>query len=145
MILIILSFGSMGCEFDQTLEYRIDVKLEKHVNQFFIEAEKRGISLYKENLIVSLQDCYDCVGQSIKIGEQRLIKINKDDICWIENQNNSQTAIENLIFHELGHTLLNRQHNDPKYSIMASGLSLYEYANDSLKRTVLIDELFYSR
>lgn len=142
-IIPILSLVSCFNSFDQTIEYRIEPTLEKHVNQFFDEAESRGLVLYKENLIISYNEDINAAGYSFKQGDQRIIFIKKSVINHFKStRENPNWAIENLMFHELGHSILFRKHCDPKYSIMELGMSFYEYENDSTKRVLLVNELF---
>lgn len=144
-------FGLASCldPFDQTIEFRVDPLLEPYVNQFFIEASARGIKIEKENLLVSfvVENC-DCAGKSIDVGQQRTVIIKQDAFDWylknskVNPGGTCHECIENLVFHELGHSILRRQHNDPAFSIMAEGISLRAYEGDSTIRAQLIDELF---
>lgn len=140
-IITIILFALCSCtDFDQTLSYQVDPKLAPFVDSFYAEAQKRGITLYKDNLIVRFTDnCPGCNGRSTVEGDQRVVVINR----WsYDGYITDSAAIEFLVFHELGHALLYRPHNDPALSIMAADAPLRIYkGNDSL-RTVLINELF---
>ncbi|MFD0997721.1 hypothetical protein ACFQ21_00315 [Ohtaekwangia kribbensis] len=143
---LLLLAGCTGCgsfDFDQTLEYTIDARLQKHVDAFFLEAEQRGIYIPKENLTVCIVDDLGASGRGFKNGQQSIVKISRDAYEWYISQGEEE-VIEFLMFHELGHAVLNREHCDPKYSIMAQGLSMHTYEGDSVKRAALVDELFFN-
>ncbi len=133
-----------ACQFemDQTIEYRIDPELSSYVDSFYFEAEKRNVYIPKDNLIVCFADHIDNnLAVNNNSGSQIKVTVDRQDYNWIIN-NWGHDAVENLIFHELGHGLLKRSHNDPNESIMASGLSLQAYINNPEKRKILVDELF---
>jgi Zn-dependent peptidase ImmA (M78 family) len=85
--------------------YRItEPELEVIVNEFFHEADIRGVVIPKENLIV----CYneklraDCGGLATNYGPQRMVQINP--------KFKNTRLFKHVIFHELGHSLLGRGH-----------------------------------
>ena len=96
-------------------EYSIEPALEVYVNSFFTEAAKRNIALDKSNLIIRFVEdsadkyCGQCTKPKKNKQGQREILIWKSRECWeIEPYENKEA----LIFHELGHCLLNREHLD---------------------------------
>lgn len=155
---------SLACEKEELVfEYRIHENLESYVNDFYIEAGKRGITLQKENLIVgfvnSLEDqlCGQCERPKGNKEQQRTVLISLTSDCW--NQESPQNK-EALVFHELGHCLLNREHKEDVFlsgapkSIMTRILdgpyAPCEYVfgedgsvcNKTVRRQYYIDELF---
>ena len=51
-------------------------------------------------------------------------------------------AMEHLVFHEMGHAVLDLEHCDPCYGIMHSTSSIMAYVGDAPLRKKMIDELF---
>jgi Zn-dependent peptidase ImmA (M78 family) len=80
------------------------------------------------------------IGVSIKdsIG-QRIVGIEK---AFFDKNKNFKYRIENVVFHELGHALLRRKHNN-HYSIMNTSSPVAMYETDTTMRRVLLNELFY--
>jgi Zn-dependent peptidase ImmA (M78 family) len=139
-MLFILLLGFTSCTaIDQELRYQIDPRLEPHVNKFFEEAEARGMSIPKYNLIAEEDFTIETVGVSRQVGDQRVILIF--DWC-IENY--SHAELELVVFHELGHAILDRRHCE-HYSIMMEGISNKAYEGDDEKRRLLVDELFLNK
>ena len=148
---------------EPVFEYRIESRLESLVNKFYDEAEQRGISLQKNNLIVEFVEnlvddrCGQCERPKRKREEQRHVKISKTADCWAKEPSQNQEA---LVFHELGHCLLNRNHKDDLFSsgapksILTTALNgPYEpceyvfgedgsVCNKTVRRTYYLNELF---
>lgn len=142
LLILLLCSSCYSFEFDQTISYDVDPELLKYVDSFYQEAKERGLFIQRENLLVKFEnDIPNLLAQNANEGEQIIINVDRVDYEWILN-NWGTEAVENLMFHELGHGLLNRDHNDPKESIMASGHSLRSYLGDPVKRKYLLDELF---
>lgn len=136
----------LGCDFDQTLEYSVDPKLTQFVDRFFDYADKNNITIYKDNLIVRFDsECNNCAAKSFKEGGQRIIILKQNTWDWYmrQSKDTSSKIIENILFHELGHALLNRIHNDPAISIMNYSLTPRVYQHSDSLRQVMIKELFH--
>lgn len=118
----------------------IDPVLQPYVDKFYEEAQIRGIKLMAQN--------------EFKIGFGRLPKgvqgrtyyssksIVIDSSQWVYNHN-----AETLIFHEMGHLLLKREHDDSYNGVFIKSLmNSYAQANYSGNlsnhRKYYIDELF---
>lgn len=141
-----LFFILIGCQsFDFNPEYRIPKELSPYVNSFFNEAAIRGIFIDKSNLVMTIQnDLYKNGewGLSINNGGQRSILIDKDYFDFYFTQTNNPDGIESLIFHELGHSLLNRVHVKCE-SIMNPAFAVNNfYEGNAPLRKTFIDELF---
>jgi Zn-dependent peptidase ImmA (M78 family) len=142
MRLLILLLSLISCsEIDQTIYYRVDKRLSLYVDDFFIEANRNGVNLYKENLAVVITEDIDSYhsGTSSKLGSQRLVKINSFSYNAYKNDS---IAIRLLIYHELGHALLNRRHSSD-FSIMNTSINYIQHfkKSDSIS-TLLLKELF---
>jgi hypothetical protein len=137
-----------GCARDvqynaEGFEYRIDPRLQFYVDDFYKEAEKRKVFLKKENLIVEIVDIPDelnAIGLgTIRASGQRIVQI---DNMYFELNKYHYYSMEMLMFHELGHTLLKRPHNN-HYSVMNTLAPKYIYVFDKELRKILLHELFY--
>lgn len=130
----------------------IDAELQIYVDRFYAEATERGVTL-NQLLNASLTNEIDVCGQGHSpefngMFEQPTILISES--CWSQL---NDAAKENLIFHELGHALLNRLHiegvlpNGHAKSIMCAGADfdcsdLPDYVRCPDHREYYIDELF---
>ena len=152
LILIFLS-SCAGFEFDQELEYKVDSRIECHIDKFYREAAEQGITLYKNNLIVTIEEIPEvyggAAGISVPQGRQNVIIIDPDTYEFFQNKvwnpdpDSAYYGLENLIYHELGHALLQRKHECSNcHSIMSPSLSFWAYVGESEERQVLIRELF---
>jgi hypothetical protein len=167
LLILALTIGCKPEEINEPTVYNVDASLAKYVDKFFQEANTRGITISKENLIVkpaiNTSDFTDICGkctQNSKFPElQRTVEINMaSSPCW---KNISENDKEALVFHELGHCLLNRiaHKNDtfadgsPKSIMVANNTDLYgpciytfdenpTLCNKTNRRKYYIDELF---
>jgi len=138
--------------------YKVPAEFESYVKSFTTEAQARGHYINLNNLIIqydsslSLQYCAKSNVISSQIDVQKIISLNAWLKCW---QNDTQ--LETLIFHELGHCILGREHavsllpkGDPKTIMYPGDITLYSpcvYAlgdscNKVYRRAYYIDELF---
>lgn len=151
VLVFILTFLGSGCKKEKEIIYSVPAEAEVFVQRFKTEAEARGVAIELDNLIVEFKkniehEDKDYCGCSItdKNG-QRVIWIDITRYCWTFGG----YYREAIMFHELGHSLLYRDHNDKKLpkgnwrSLMSTGALDY-YAADSLnyKRQYYLDELF---
>jgi hypothetical protein len=139
-------------------QYSVPADLEPYVQAFRDIAQQRGQAIPSDNLIIAFgatqrQDaCGECTRAA---GKTPRIVLKADDLCW---KNASQQEREALIFHELGHCLLNRDHRADRFpngiyvSLMnADDVGIYAtcrypIGNDACdkrpRRTYYLDELF---
>lgn len=130
-------------EFDVSPEYRVDPRLKPYADQFFKEADIRGIHLRKENLVVILRDKLineeGTFGLSFKEGSQRVVFIDQD---YFDTYKKSEypERIEFMVFHEFGHALLGLPHL-PNSIMSATECQLCrQYLKN---REELLDDLFH--
>jgi len=122
-------------------------EIKIHFDQFENEAELRNQTIDLEALNLNGQivqiDSSKVVGQSIVEGSKITIKVDPD--YW-ESADHLQREL--LIFHELGHAVLQREHNDSRTefkeckSIMRSSSSVCKCTYNKSTRTEYINELF---
>ena len=147
----------LSCGKGNDFTYDVPAEFEPHVKKFEAEARARGKSISIKNLIIK----YDAAASPVYCGNsnvissandvQKIITINPQ-ACW---QNDTQ--LETLIFHELGHCILGRQHDnslmpkgDPKTLMIPDDIAVYSPCVFNLgnpcdltyRRPYYIDELF---
>lgn len=150
----------LGCQAknDFTPVLNIPAEFQPYVDSFVAAALERGYNMTINNLIIrydsSLSNVY-CANSNITSAEndvQKMISLNPNIKCW---QNSRQ--LETLIFHEMGHCILGRQHDktllpngNPKTIMYPDNIGLYapcaypinDSCNQLYKRDYYLDELF---
>jgi len=93
-------------------EYRVEEEFTKYVQRFEMEAAKRGkdFDLQNTGLIVEFADLKD--EQAGLCHYEKPIRIEIDRAYWkaISATAGADLMKENLLFHELGHGMLGRDH-----------------------------------
>lgn len=140
-----------GCAKDRKTIYNVPEEAEVLVQNFVVEGEARGMNVDISNLVVEFKKNIEhentdyCGCSHTDKNGQLVVWIDTTTYCWTFGA----YYREAILFHELGHALLNRGHNDQKLpkgswkSLMSTGALDY-YAVDSLnyRRTYYLDELF---
>jgi len=146
-----------GCGKKNDFIYNVPAEFEPYVKRFISEAKARGHNITIDNLIIK----YDAVSSSVYCATSNVISSQNDvqkiilvnpQTCW---QNDVQ--LEALIFHELGHCILGRNHDislmprgDPKTIMYPDNIALYSPCVYNIgnpcdlqyRRPYYIDELF---
>src|SRR5688572_22506613 len=161
--LLSLLFSAMiaGCskEVDFVPVYDVPDEYQPFVDAFLREASDRGYSTQINNLIIDYDGslaaphCAGCNSTSIEKNIQKIVSINPNIKCWF-----SEEEHEALIFHELGHCILGRIHDnsllpngDLRSLMNENDLSIYSSCiypidngpcDDTFKRAYYLDELF---
>ena len=162
MIFILYAF-TVGCFLagcEQVFEpvYDVSDDLQIHVDSFLEESAIRGHEYTISNLIMEhdpelpISSCGTCNSDSELSNIQKVIKINPNCIITYNEQ------MEALVFHELGHCFLGRQHDygllpngDPKSIMIPDNFNVYapcgyqfgqEECNFTFKRDYYLDEFF---
>lgn len=139
-------------------QYSVPAEIEPYVQTFRAEAGRRKRVIAADNLIIRfgiLQGnavCGECLTEA---GKTPRITLSADVSCW-KNANSDQR--ECLVFHELGHCLLNRPHRSDRFpngayvSLMNPGdvsvyaTCTYDVGGDACdkraRRPYYLDELF---
>jgi len=142
----------LSCQKEKLSSSMINEDLKPYIDRFYNDAESKGISL-PENIDALITNDITACGQGHSpefngMFSKPTILINES--CW-GNLNN--VAREILVYHELGHALLNRLHTDGvlpnghSKSIMCAGVdfncsNVPDYLNCSDFREYYVDELF---
>ncbi|MCP3932093.1 MAG: hypothetical protein GY705_23725 [Bacteroidetes bacterium] len=124
----------------------VDSSLQPYFDSFEYEASLRGLDINLleagvEGYIENIED--DGVIGQCQSGSGRRILI--DDQYW---KRASSMQRESVIFHELGHCYLQRDHSDDSYSngtcvsIMRSGTGNCKFVYNTLTKEKYLDELF---
>lgn len=137
-IVLFLLLAGTSCQ-QEPFEYVIQRELQPYVESFYQAGGDRGVILQRENLImmivVDLQK-EGAWGLSKKRAGQRIVYIDQELFDDYTINTNHTDRIEWLVFHELGHSFLNRSHTDG-FSIMNP--KFYDFKG---QREELLDELF---
>ena len=147
----------LGCGKSSDFVYDVPDEFELHVKKFETEARARGKDIRITNLIIK----YDASVSSVYCAKSNVISSTNDvqkiilinpQACW---QNLIQ--LETLIFHELGHCILGRQHDtslmpkgDAKTIMYPDDITLYSPCvynvgnpcDLTYRRPYYVDELF---
>lgn len=158
MYVLLLTTLFFSCKKDK-FEPITSAELSPYIDDFIAEGASRGVTLSKEKLETFLMDelTGDRASNFCGLGwsnfnrqNTQRIEILNSEFCWEERSNIER---ENLIFHELGHALLTRDHLDTTFpnrspkSIMCSGTdgacSNFEvYYDNEILKSYYLDELF---
>ncbi|GHM98826.1 hypothetical protein WSM22_03160 [Cytophagales bacterium WSM2-2] len=121
------------CSFIDEHHFEICPEARFYVDQFYSEAHTRGILIPKENLIVKIEESgllgitYHGVPSRVLLSASLF---EKDSLF-----------IEYVVFHEMGHAVLNREHCKA-YSVMNPNRYVSEFRQNPSEHKKLIDELF---
>ncbi len=157
VVVLILLSGCSVFEKDEAPERDLMAEIRSHAETFKAEAAQRGIDVTGEMALISFEIKDEIVfeGQSLcgfapwyddPDTTDRTISFVVDDRCWTSRPVEDNEA---LVFHELGHMVLDRFHrdellpNNSRSSIMVSTNLAGLYAgNAKSRRAYYINELF---
>lgn len=140
-ILIILLCATLSSCFNGVPDdiYRhVEPLMEEHVNSFVAEGRARGVDINTDDLKISFKKLDGLAG--IAYHSQNEIFIDSTTVHWKKNR-------EEVIFHELAHIYLYREHDDnllaPKmYKSLMTVHGTIKYARNPERRKYYLDELF---
>lgn len=158
-IALIFFLFAAGCKKKEfTPVYDVPSEFQPYIDTFVKEAALRQHPMLINNLIIRFDSSLTplvCAASNVVSSQnnvQKIISINAAKTCW---QNSTQ--LETMLFHELGHCVLGRQHDTkllpngaPKSIMCLNDIALYSpciYAlgdscNKLYRRTYYLDELF---
>lgn len=96
-------------------QYSVPQEVEPFVQAFREAAQQRNQTIQTDNLIITFGTinghdvCGECLRQA---GQTPRITLSLDRNCWQDADHNER---ECLVFHELGHCLLNRNHRTDRF------------------------------
>ena len=116
LLLTILSCQPRPQAEPEPKQYSVPADVEPYVQAFRDIARQRNITIPFDNLVVTFGQTQnpDACGQCTRAaGKTPRITLKADDLCW---KNANQQERETLVFHELGHCWLNRDHLDTRFT-----------------------------
>lgn len=152
----------MGCG-KKYGQFQVDSGLQPFVDQFLASAEMRGQKITLKNLIIKLGNANDIKPQVNKIGyclykesvsgsilfedtdETNVVVIDK---TFFEKETTTDYNRRELVFHELGHCVLDRVHDErmaqgyPESIMYPSSVSMRNWLFYQQNEKNYIDELF---
>ncbi len=111
LAVMILALALIACNeepFGQNRKYSVPEKLQPFVTDFVRLANQRGVTVDTTNLIVVYAVLHDRLGEASL--NEKIIRVDSSN-AFFRNGN-----IETIMFHELGHLFLNRQHDDTYFN-----------------------------
>lgn len=138
--LLIIALVLSSCSFIDEPIYSIDQEIEPYYNQFIEEGKKRGQDYSGADVIIYFANLNNLFGLHVTRDFDNVIEIAIDRKSWQDNSDRVNTV---TVFHELGHALLYREHNNECTSIMASETPC-KYTKFQQNRTEMLNELFNS-
>jgi hypothetical protein len=136
--LILLLALSFGCS-DHETQFIVAADDEPYVTSFFTEAEARGKTLPKSNLLVSLNSDCQAITQIKRDDDQWILEMDGEVFNTMVAQGNPNNLIESYLFHELGRIVLQREFSS-EFSIMNPQIKVNGFSSSD--REALLDELF---
>lgn len=145
LIILLTGFLIISCQHENTQSY--PAEFAPYVNEFFVQANNRGMDWDESHFTFSIQygDTDPGIGGFCNF-DNNTITVNPEE--WALRDDRQK---EHLIFHELGHCLLNRHHKNVEsgsgecYSYMPGNEDGFtcsiNYYSDYW-RTYYLDELF---
>ena len=145
---LFILFSGISCIKDESVDLFIDNSLQEYFDRFAVEGGLRGFVIDYEALRISgyirVITAPNVIGECAH-DETKPNTVIIDHTYW---QGANDLEREFLVFHELGHCALNREHLDAAdsqghcISIMTSGTGACEINYTLATRSALIDELF---
>lgn len=157
LLLFVLLFLFVTCKKEEQ-NVLIEPEFQEYVERFFAESKERGFDLKENNLEVVFRELEDFCGLGYKkYKNTNLRRVEINPVCWERGAKNYK---EYLMFHELGHAVLGRNHTNtnlpngmrksimcgtgPRYEECSRGSSSPYSAYTPRLRKYYIDELFDS-
>lgn len=141
--LILLSILILGCQEKDLTVSIIPEEIQQHYDAFYSEGRKRGLRLRERPVEIILVDNYDVAGRASR--RKQWIKI-RTSVTQYGHERNA-INLEYVVFHELGHYVLNRDHNNDTLQNGQLASMMYENkvaytVNKEHLRDYYLDELF---
>lgn len=152
-LLLIISCGKIPDQQIISLSKNIDPKLAPYLSRFELEAEAYNVQVNSSKLtmVISTELLSDVAGDCLAAtGHPELGQVIRISSSIIDNKLFGIDNVENVVFHELGHCLLGREHKTETV-LTTDGYHIYDSimnsgsGNDSNyinNRKAMIHELF---
>lgn len=155
--IVLLSILFLGSCKDEPNRYEVDPQLDPYLQLFLQEGSKRGVNIdVKGNGL--LMEFTDLTGLTIGLctyQDPLLVQIDQDYWTETTQYEDQENLRQNVVFHELGHGLLNRSHNNSLLenyewkTIMCGGDNVdgrdWAVNFNGYRKEYYLDELFNTR
>ena len=138
-LLLIFTISFTSCQLaEPDYIYSIDKEMEPYYLEFIHEGNERGLNLTQVSILMAFDELDDkMLGESVKNAYTSYPKVLIDRSEWLVK---SEATKRYTVFHELGHALLGRHHEETNVSIMSSNKqAMRNFATDPAP---MINELF---
>lgn len=150
-LIVLVCMCAASCAVEDQDHYYVAPELQPFVNDFYKRAYEHGMNLQKSNVSITLGTLAysnEVHGSNGMTNPSTGITL---DVNFVTQKlstgvHTDSIQVEYVVFHELGHFLLHRDHLSPEnYTIMTAQSSyLGDYRSYPEKRVKLIEELFNS-
>lgn len=149
LIFALVIAGTSSCTMEDQNHYYVTPELQPFVENFYKHAGSFGLDLQRNNVVVvlgKLAFSEDPHGSNGVTNAQTGVTLDVNFVTQklATGSHTDSIQVEYVVFHELGHYLLHRNHLSPEnYTIMTAKSSyLGDYRSYPEKRERLIRELF---
>ena len=143
--------GISSCTMEDQNHYYVTPELQPFVAHFYQRAGANGLNLQRNNVSVTLGELAfseDPHGSNGLTNAQTGVTLDVNFVTQklSTGSHTDSIQVEYVVFHELGHYLLHREHLSPDYYTIMTAKSSYlgDYRSYPEKREKLIQELFQS-
>ena len=138
---ILLVICLVACtDFNYTPSYFVMPELQVYVDNFYKEAATHNSFPRRDKLEVLIQDLtmYNALG--LYWSQNMTVAIDRK--FFNDHSESYSLEMEAVVFHELGHALLEREHSLKVWSLMNAYYCRSCYSRDTDRRQQYLDELF---
>jgi len=138
-LILIFAIITSSCQLaEPDYIYSIDKEIEPYYLEFISEGNVRGLNFTQVSILMAFEELPDeMLGESIKNAYTSYPKVLIDRSEWLVKSDSDRRYV---VFHELGHALLGRGHEENSESIMSSYKSAMR--NFAHYPNPMINELF---
>jgi hypothetical protein len=138
-ILILLVLCS--CDYTDADHWEVAPELKDAVDQFYIQSAARGIYLQHQNMQMGIGQLeVPAVGRSY--GMDPPVVIIDETFLRRLNFPRDSLMLQYIVFHELGHAMLGRDHANGFTIMTPHDETMANYCSNAKERNELINELF---
>jgi len=151
LIVVLLIASASSCTMEDQSHYYVAPELQPFVTSFYKHANLHGLNLQRNNVAIALGKLAfseDVHGSNGLTNAQTGVTLDVNFVTQklVTGSHTDSIQVEYVVFHELGHYLLHRDHLSPDYYTIMTAQSSYlgDYRSYPEKREKLICELFQS-
>ena len=148
ILVLLVMTGFWSCNKDENLTLHVDPSLQEYFDRFVVEGASRNVIVDYETSRIS--GYLKIILQNGVIGQCAHSETKPNTVIIDQRYWSTATDLEKefVVFHELGHCVLNREHLDEAdsdgncVSIMTSGVGGCHINYTEATRSEMLDELF---